>query len=87
MRTRNEVIEHLGLDEVSDLDELWSHVFAAQYFELIYRKKLKSENYDYHLSCDFVYLPHLIVDQSRVASLEPIRELNGVVFYKINWIK
>lgn len=81
MRTREQILEHLGLDELSDLDELEAEIKAAEHFEEKYRQKLASGNYDYRLSCD---IPLMAEGKPR-GRIEHLERKDGVVFYKIHW--
>ena len=81
MRTREQILEHLGLDELSDLDELRAEIKAAEYFEEKYRQELASGDFDYRLSCD---IP-LIVEGNPRGRIECLERKDGVVFYKIHW--
>ena len=81
MRTREQILEHLGLDELSDLDELKAEICAAEYFEEKYQQELASGDYDYRLSCD---IP-LIADGNPRGRIEYLERKDGIVFYKIHW--
>ena len=81
MRTREQILEHLDLDELSDLDELGAEICAAEYFEEKYQQELASGNYDYRLSCD---MP-LIVEGKPRGRIECLERKYGVVFYEIHW--
>ena len=84
MRTPTEIKEYLMLNKHSNID-VDNIIKQALFIEEHYEKEIKENNYGYALSCDFINSPFILEDEDMVETLEKIKEINGLVVYKIIW--
>lgn len=78
MKTREQIIEYLGIDiDDKELMDLW--VKTAQEIENKYKEELSSGEYGYGLSCDLDVVGRL---EDAEFELIEIENINDVVIYK-----
>lgn len=77
MKTREEIIEYLGIDiDDKELMELW--IKTAQEIENKYKEELASGEYGYGLSCDLDVVGRL---EDAKFDLVEVEEINDIIVY------
>ena len=88
MRTRQEIIDYLGLEMSEDyvgkegikINERC--IQAAQRIETDFAQELVDGTHGYGLHCDFVAIPSLLEDLNDYPTLTEVANYDGVVVYK-----
>ena len=80
MRTRQEIIDYLGLEESYEHTE--ELISTANEIESKYEWELKQCTHGYGLACDFESIPHVLEDPE-YCEIKKIETINGITVYEI----
>ena len=82
MKTKNEILEYLGMVESVHSPELINEIISiANEVECKYRNELENNVYGYGLQNDFENLPGLLED-TNLYELKEIENINDIVVYE-----
>ena len=81
MKTRQEIIDYLGLEESYEYTE--ELISTANEIESKYEWELKCKTYGYGLDCDFESMPYVLEDHEYCGGLKKIETINGIAVYEI----
>lgn len=81
-KDRERILAYLGLDALSDIDELEGAVARAFEVEEDYAAQLNAGEFGYALTCDFESMPWVIEDPEIYKDLDEVESFAGITVYK-----
>lgn len=80
MRTRQEIIDYLGLEE--NYERIEELIATANEIESKYEWELKQCQCGYGLACDFESMPYVLEDHE-YCEIKKVETINGITVYEI----